>query len=107
MNQVILNLSGKRMALMTAVNMLAVAELYSFTTLSSFFRIAATTRPPTLLKRSPSPRKSLTLPEAAESWARTEPERRLGAETMWTAPATPIPYRYSQNCCSRKFSPEF
>ena len=39
---VISNLSGKRRALSTAVNMLAVAELYSFTTLSSFFRMADT-----------------------------------------------------------------
>ena len=42
MNIVISNLSGKRRALSTAVNMLAVAELYSFTTLSSFFRMADT-----------------------------------------------------------------
>ena len=42
MNIVISNLSGKRRELSTAVNMLAVAELYSFTTLSSFFRMADT-----------------------------------------------------------------
>ena len=130
MNQVILNLSGKRPAHSTAVNMLAVAELYSweqktnnltssnvtdrgcrfrtFTTLSSFLRIAATTRPPTLLKRRPRARKSCVVAEAAVSWWRMEAGRSaVGEDTRCTMRATITPYRYSQNCCSRKFSPEF
>ena len=61
MNIVISNLSGKRRALSTAVNMLAVAELYFFTTLSSLFRMVATMNPPILVNRRPSTRKTCTL----------------------------------------------
>ena len=107
MNQVIWNLSGKRMALRMAVNMFAVAELYSFTTLSSLLRMAATTRPPILPKRRPSTRKSLTLFETCESCSTMVLGRRLATEATWTIPATPMPQKYNQNCCSRKFSPEF
>ena len=107
MKTVIWNLSGKRRALMTAVNMLAVAELYSFTTLSSFFRMAATTSPPTLLNRRPSTTKTWTLVSVDWRLVRTRPGLRSGQEMMWTRLDTNTPYRYSQNCCSRKFSPEF
>ena len=107
MKTVILNLSGKRRALSTAVNMLAVAELYSFTTLSNFLRMAATTSPPRLLNRSPSTRNIFTLEEVELRVCRTRLGLRSGEEIMWTRLATIIPYRYSQNCWSRKLSPEF
>ena len=150
MNMVILNLSGNKTALITAVNMLAVAELYSwikhfgyhqnnqkreksldkisynricdilityscvifvtkltFTTLSSFLSTAATTRPPTLLNSRPRNRKIWTFEEEADNWLRTTEGSVFGAEIKWTKEATNIPYKYNQNCCSRKFSPEF
>ena len=93
MKTVIWNLSGKRTALMRAVKMLAVAELYSFTTLSSFFRMAATTSPPTLLKRRPSTTKTCTLVSVDWRLVRTRLGLRSVEETMWTRLATNIPYR--------------
>ena len=98
MKTVILNLSGKRKALMTAVNILAVAELYSFTTLSSFMRMVATTSPPKLLKRRPSTTKTWILVLVDWRLVRTRPRLRSGEEMMWTRLATNTPYRYSQNC---------
>ena len=103
----ILNLSGKRRALSTAVNMLAVAELYSFTTLSNFFRMAATTSPPRLLNRSPSTRNIFTLVEEELTVCRMRLGLRSGEEMMCTRLATITLYRYSQNCCSRNTSLEF
>ena len=93
MNIVISNLPGKRRALSTAVNMLAVAELYSFTTLSSLFKIAATTRPPILLNKRPSTRKTCTLEEVELRFWRTMLGLRSGEEMTWTRLATIIPYR--------------
>ena len=97
----------KSLFLRTIVNMLAVAELYSFTTLSSLLRMAATTRPPILLNMRPSTRKTCTLGETEIRLARMRLRLRSGEERMWTRPATRVPYRYSQNCWSRKFSSEF
>ena len=93
MKTVISNLSGKRRALSTAVNMLAVAELYSFTTLSNLLRIAATTNPPILLKVRPSTRNNWTLGEMELRLWRMRRGLKSGEETRWTRLATSSPYR--------------
>ena len=60
MKMVNMNFSGKRKLQRRAVTMFAVAPLYSLTMLSSFLRIFATTRPPTLLKANAATRRILT-----------------------------------------------
>ena len=64
----------------TAVNMLAVAEMYSFTTFSSLFRIAATTRPPILLNMRPSIRNTCTCEETEVKLVRRRSRLRSGGE---------------------------
>ena len=61
MKMVKLNFSGKKKLHKTAVKRLAVAELYSFTTLSSFLRMVATTSPPTLPKKRATTSNTFTL----------------------------------------------
>merc|ERR1712223_1852831 len=68
--------------------------------------MAATTRPPILLNRRPSTRKTCTLEEVELRFWRTMLGLRSGEEMTWTTLATDMPYRYSQNCWSRKVSPE-
>ena len=105
MKTVKVNFSGNRKLQTIAMNMLAVAELYSLTMLSSFLRIAATTRPPTLLVHNATNSKILTSKLTFLSSRKDCIGRTTGAEITWTAEATTVPYRYSQNCCSRNFSP--
>ena len=93
MNIVISNLPGKRRALSTAVNMLAVAELYSFTTLSSLFRMAATISPPILVNRRPSTRKICTLEDVVLRLLKRMLGLRSGTVKTWTRLDTIIPYR--------------
>ena len=79
----------------------------TLTTLSSFLRIAATTRPPTLENSRPETRNIWTLILVSDTCWTTSTGTMLGRHIRWTAVATIHPYRYNQNCCLRKFSPEF
>ena len=60
MKKVNLNFSGNRKLQRRAVTMLAVAPVYSFTMLSSFLRMEATTRPPILLNTKARTNKMMT-----------------------------------------------